>query len=215
VLTITQRMRGHKVVGKTVEFFGAGVDELGLPDRATVSNMTPEYGANMGFFPVDAETLRFLEITGRDPQQIALVETYCKTQVCGVMRTPRFRSIARSSTSTLAKLCRAQPAPSVRINGLTWRDYRQLLMMRIQASVAKKRRLRQRLRTAKRRHRARCYYELHEYSESVFHGCRWLARKKRFSCRSEGKAVDQDLVLAGLAGCLRLPRAERFAATIG
>ena len=84
VLTVTQRMRGHKVVGKTVEFFGAGVDELGLPDRATVSNMTPEYGANMGFFPVDAETLRFLEITGRDPQQIALVETYCKTQ--GVWR---------------------------------------------------------------------------------------------------------------------------------
>ena len=80
VLTLTQIMRSHKVVGKTVEFCGAGVDELTLPDRATVSNMTPEYGANMGFFPVDAETLRFLALTGRDPQQIALIEAYCKTQ---------------------------------------------------------------------------------------------------------------------------------------
>ena len=80
VLTLTKAMRGHKVVGKTVEFFGAGVKELSLPDRATLSNMTPEYGANMGFFPVDAETLRFLKITGRDAHQIALVEAYCRAQ---------------------------------------------------------------------------------------------------------------------------------------
>jgi aconitate hydratase len=79
-LTVTQVMRGHKVVGKFIEFFGAGVDALALPDRATISNMTPEYGATMGFFPVDAETLRFLELTGRDRAQIALVEAYCKAQ---------------------------------------------------------------------------------------------------------------------------------------
>ena len=80
VLTLTQLMRRHNVVGKVVEFFGAGVDELALPDRATVSNMTPEYGANMGFFPVDAETLRFLRLTGREAHQVALVEAYCKAQ---------------------------------------------------------------------------------------------------------------------------------------
>jgi aconitate hydratase len=79
-LTVTQVMRGHKVVGKFVEFFGPGVDELALPDRATISNMTPEYGPTMGFFPVDAETLRFLTLTGRDSAQIALVEAYCKAQ---------------------------------------------------------------------------------------------------------------------------------------
>jgi aconitate hydratase len=79
-LTITQLMRQHKVIGKYVEFLGPGVDELTLPDRATIANMTPEYGATMGFFPVDAETLRFLRLTGRDAQQIALVEAYCNAQ---------------------------------------------------------------------------------------------------------------------------------------
>ncbi|OGA49890.1 MAG: aconitate hydratase 1 [Betaproteobacteria bacterium RIFCSPLOWO2_12_FULL_62_58] len=80
VLTITHLMRKHKVIGKFTEFFGPGVGELSLPDRATIANMTPEYGATVGFFPVDAETLRFLRLTGRDAQQIALVEAYCKAQ---------------------------------------------------------------------------------------------------------------------------------------
>jgi aconitate hydratase len=80
VLTVTDVMRRHKVIGKFVEFLGPGVDALSLPDRATIANMTPEYGATVGFFPVDAETLRFLRLTGRDPRQMALVETYCKTQ---------------------------------------------------------------------------------------------------------------------------------------
>lgn len=80
VLTMTQVMRSHQTVGAVVEFFGPGVDELTLFDRATIANMTPEYGATMGFFAVDAETLRFLELTGRDPQQIALVEAYVKAQ---------------------------------------------------------------------------------------------------------------------------------------
>lgn len=80
VLTMTQAMRSHKLVGKFVEFFGPGVDELTLPDRATIANMTPEYGATMGFFAVDAGTLRYLETTCRDAQQIALIEAYSKAQ---------------------------------------------------------------------------------------------------------------------------------------
>lgn len=80
VLTITQLMRSHKMVGKFIEYCGPGVDELSLPDRATVANMTPEYGATMSFFPVDAETLRFLRSTNRDPQHIELVEAYCRIQ---------------------------------------------------------------------------------------------------------------------------------------
>ncbi|MBI3936980.1 MAG: aconitate hydratase AcnA [Betaproteobacteria bacterium] len=80
VLTVTQIMRRHKVVAKFVEFFGPGVDELTLPDRATIANMTPEYGATMGFFPVDRETLRYLRLTGRDSHQVALVEAYAKAQ---------------------------------------------------------------------------------------------------------------------------------------
>ena len=80
VLSVTQIMRRHKLIGKFVEFFGPGVDELSLPDRATIANMTPEYGATMGFFPVDRETLRYLALTGRDQHQIALVEAYTKAQ---------------------------------------------------------------------------------------------------------------------------------------
>jgi aconitate hydratase len=80
VLTVTQRLRRHKVVDKFVEYFGPGVAELTLPDRATIANMSPENGATMGFFPVDAETLRYLRLTGRDEAQVALVEAYCKAQ---------------------------------------------------------------------------------------------------------------------------------------
>src|SRR5207237_7749273 len=79
-LTVTQTLRRHKVVDKFVEYFGPGVAELSLPDRATIANMSPENGATMGFFPVDAETLRYLRLTGRDEAQVALVEAYCKAQ---------------------------------------------------------------------------------------------------------------------------------------
>jgi aconitate hydratase len=80
VLTVTQALRKLGVVGKFVEFFGPGVAELALADRATISNMAPEYGATCGIFPVDAETLRFLRLTGRSEEQIALVEAYYKEQ---------------------------------------------------------------------------------------------------------------------------------------
>jgi aconitate hydratase len=79
-LTITQSLRRHGVVDKFVEFVGPGLAEMSLPDRATVANMAPEYGATASFFPVDEETLRYLRQTGRDPQRIDLVERYCKTQ---------------------------------------------------------------------------------------------------------------------------------------
>jgi len=79
-LTVTQRLREHGVVDKFVEFFGPGLDHLSLPDRATIANMAPEYGATVAFFPVDDETLRYLRLTGRPPELIDLVERYCKEQ---------------------------------------------------------------------------------------------------------------------------------------
>jgi aconitate hydratase len=78
VLTVTQLLRQVGVVGKLVEYFGHGVSSLSLADRATLGNMSPEYGATCGFFPVDDETLRYLRMTGRDPERVALVEAYCK-----------------------------------------------------------------------------------------------------------------------------------------
>ena len=80
VLTVTQMLRKLGVVGKFVEFFGPGIAELPLADRATISNMAPEYGATCGIFPVDAETLRYLRLTGRSEAQIALVEDYYRAQ---------------------------------------------------------------------------------------------------------------------------------------
>jgi len=78
VLTVTQILRAAGVVGKFVEYFGHGLAGLALADRATIGNMSPEYGATCGFFPVDDETLKYLRLTGRDEEQVALVESYCK-----------------------------------------------------------------------------------------------------------------------------------------
>ena len=85
VLTVTEMLRRHGVVGKFVEFYGAGLSSLALADRATISNMSPEYGATAALFPVDEETLRYLRLTGRDPQLVDLVEHYCRAQ--GLFRT--------------------------------------------------------------------------------------------------------------------------------
>lgn len=80
VLTIVEILRAHGVVGKFVEFYGPGLDHLSLADQATIANMAPEYGATCGFFPVDQETIRYLNFTGRDPERVALVEAYAKAQ---------------------------------------------------------------------------------------------------------------------------------------
>jgi aconitate hydratase A / 2-methylisocitrate dehydratase len=80
VLTVTQMLREHGVVGKFVEFYGDGLGQLPLADRATLANMAPEYGATCGFFPVDTETLRYLRLTGRDEATLQLVESYCRAQ---------------------------------------------------------------------------------------------------------------------------------------
>ncbi len=85
VLTVTQMLRKKGVVGKFVEFFGPGVDKLSLADRATIGNMAPEYGATMGFFPVDNETLNYLRLSNRPAALVQLVEDYCKAQ--GLFRT--------------------------------------------------------------------------------------------------------------------------------
>jgi len=80
VLTCTQMLRQRGVVGKFVEFFGPGVQGLTLADRATISNMAPEYGATMGYFPIDDQTLDYLRLTGRKPSKVAMIEEYLRGQ---------------------------------------------------------------------------------------------------------------------------------------
>jgi aconitate hydratase len=104
VLTVTQMLRAHGVVGKFVEFYGEGLSKLPLPDRATIANMAPEYGATASFFPVDVETLRYLRGTGREEELVRLVEAYSKEQ--GLFRTdetpdPRFSETLELDMSTV------------------------------------------------------------------------------------------------------------------
>ncbi len=99
VLTVTQMLRAKGVVGKFVEFFGPGLDHLPLADRATIANMAPEYGATCGIFPIDAETIRYLRLSGRSPEQIALTEAYAKVQ--GLWRDPKARDAEYSDTLAL------------------------------------------------------------------------------------------------------------------
>ena len=107
VLTVTEMLRKLGVVGKFVEFYGAGISELSLADRATIGNMAPEYGATCGIFPVDAETLRYLRLTGRSEDQIKLVEAYYKEQ--GLFHTPDAEEAEYSQTIAL-DLSTVQPS---------------------------------------------------------------------------------------------------------
>ncbi|MDH3452107.1 MAG: aconitase family protein, partial [Gammaproteobacteria bacterium] len=99
VLTVVEILRKHGVVGKFVEFFGDGLDSMPLGDRATIANMAPEYGATCGLFPIDDETLRYLRLTNRDEQQVALVEAYAREQ--GMFRESGQAPAAYSETLAL------------------------------------------------------------------------------------------------------------------
>src|SRR5438093_11036237 len=108
VLTVTQMLRAKGVVGKFVEFYGPGLASLSLADRATIANMAPEYGATIGFFPIDSETLNYLRLTGRDPDHVKLVEAYAKAQ--GMFRT---ESTSDASFSDMLELDRSTVEPSL------------------------------------------------------------------------------------------------------
>ena len=98
VLSVTELLRKAKVVGKFVEFFGEGTSSLAVPDRATIANMAPEYGATMGFFPVDEKTISYFEGTGRTPDELAAFEAYCRAQ--GIFGIPKVGAIDYSSVVT-------------------------------------------------------------------------------------------------------------------
>jgi len=118
VLTVTEMLRKKGVVGKFVEFYGPGLDYLSLEDQATIGNMAPEYGATCGFFPVDADTLKYLTTSGRDPARVALVEAYSKAQ--GMFREtnspdPVFTSTLELDLSTVVPSISGPKRPQDRI----------------------------------------------------------------------------------------------------
>ena len=118
VLTVTQMLRAHGVVGKFVDFFGPGLSHLPLADRATISNMTPEYGATCGIFPIDEESLRYLSLSGRSDEQVALVEAYARAQ--GMFRTDatpdaEYSSILELDMSTVVPSLAGPKRPQDRV----------------------------------------------------------------------------------------------------
>jgi len=118
VLVVTQMLRKHGVVGRFVEFFGDGLEALGLADRATIANMSPEYGATMGFFPVDRETLTYLERTGRPPEVVERVERYCKEQQLfrtGESPDPSYTSVVELDLSTVVPSVAGPRRPQDRV----------------------------------------------------------------------------------------------------
>ncbi len=134
-LTVTQMLRKHGVVGKFVEFFGTGLSSMSLPDRATIANMAPEYGATMGFFPVDDETLRYLTRTNRPAETVELVEAYYKAQ--GLFRTdstpdPEFESVIELDLATVQPSLAGPKRPQDRI---TLSDVRRVFAESLTAPV--------------------------------------------------------------------------------
>src|SRR5690606_99869 len=118
VLTVTQMLRNYGVVGRFVEFFGPGLDHMSVPDRATIGNMSPEYGATMGFFPIDDMTLSYLRRTGRDPELVQMVERYTKEQA--LFRTadspdPEFMDVIELDLGTVTPSVAGPKRPQDRI----------------------------------------------------------------------------------------------------
>ncbi len=140
VLTCTEMLRKKKVVGKFVEFYGPGLSSLALADRATIANMAPEYGATMGFFPVDAETLKYLRLSGRSDEQVALVEAYTKAQ--GLFRTdatpdPVFTDTLELDLSTVVPSMAGPKRPQDRVPlSESKRMYREALAAQLATQAA-------------------------------------------------------------------------------
>jgi aconitate hydratase len=139
VLTVTQMLRQKGVVGKFVEFFGPGVAALSLADRATIANMAPEYGATMGFFPVDDETLRYLRFTGRPEERVALTEAYQKAQgVFGTSAEPDFSDRMELELATVEPSLAGPKRPQDRVPlAESRRAFRRSLAQMLEKSTAK------------------------------------------------------------------------------
>ncbi len=118
VLKITEMLRKKKVVGKFVEFYGEGLKAMTIADRATISNMAPEYGATCGFFPIDQETIKYLELTGRDKEQIKLVEEYSKAQGlwCNFDHAAEYTDILELDLSEVTSSLAGPRRPQDRVN---------------------------------------------------------------------------------------------------
>ena len=206
VLTVTEMLRKKGVVGKFVEFYGPGLSSLSLPDRATIANMAPEYGATMGFFPVDAETLAYLRFTGRDETRVRLVEAYTKEQ--GLFRTddtpdPIYTDTLELDLATVEPARRPQapagPRAAAAIESVVRKGAR-----RRRAKTRRRAQQRRQIRAFERLGRHRRDHQLHEHLESVRDARRGPAGEESRRARPAQQALGEDQPRARLEGRHRL-----------
>ena len=225
VLTVTEILRKKGVVDKFVEFFGDGLKGLPLADRATIANMSPEFGSTCAIFPIDEETIRYLELTGRPAEQIALVEAYAKAQglwrVQGARggRLHRRRRARPVDGGTLPRRAEASARPRAAAFGQDGvSNQREKNGGRTYAEKPERHRLgdgdagRHRLRRARRRRTDRGDHQLHQYVEPCGIDRRGLAGAQCEPAGPQVQAVGQDLARPGLARGDGLPAEGRIAA---
>ena len=194
VLMVVEQLRAEGVVGKFVEFYGSGVSNMSLADRATIANMAPEYGATMGFFPIDDETLRYLSMTGRTDEEVRLVEDYTKQQ--GIFRTddvsaPKFTKSMSMDIGTVEPSLAGpkRPQDRIRLSDMKKAFHESLAATSFRTRICVSRiRLwtngSSREQRSIDRHRPRCSryrsdHQLHEHEQPVSDDCCWLAREKK------------------------------------
>ncbi len=211
VLVVTEMLRKKGVVGKFVEFYGTGLSSLSLPDRATIANMAPEYGATMGFFPVDAETLSYLRFTGRSAERVRLVEEYTKAQ--GIFRTdatpdPIYTDKLELDLATVEATLAGPKRPQDRV---PLRQSKASFEKSMEGARAKaclgKGKWRQ-IRTFERLRRHRRDHQLHKYFEPVPDAGCGFAREKSNRARPAQQALGEDQPRARLESGHRLSRSR-------
>ena len=220
VLTITEMLRKEKVVGKFVEFFGSGTASLSLPDRATIANMAPEYGATMGFFPVDRKTIEYFEGSGRTKDEIARFEAYFKAQ--GMFGVPKagdidYTRVLKLDLSSVAPSLAGPKRPQDRIEiGNVKSTFTAVLEarggQRVQPACRQAERPRHLIRRTRsgQRRRADCrHHVVHQHQQPERAAGRRPACQEGRQGRSEGQPQGQDLASTGLARGDRIPAAHR------
>ncbi len=227
VLTVTQMLRKHGVVGKFVEFFGDGLQHLPLADRATIGNMAPEYGATCGIFPIDAEAINYLRLSGRDEGHIRLVEAYCEGTgpvacagfaASGILldagtghgRREAVAGRTQASTGSRAAVGHAQERTSLDSGACSQPQGQGRRHRRRGASCIRRRGLQ----TARWRRSHRRDHLVHEHLESGRDARRRIACAQCGRQGPEGQALGEDLARARLAGGDRLPQESRRAWSI-
>ena len=213
VLTVTEMLRKKGVVGKFVEFYGTGLSSLSLPDRATIANMAPEYGATMGFFPVDAETLAYLRFTGRDASASPGRSLHARSRACSAPTQtpdPIFTDTLELDLASVEPTLAGPKRPQDRVPLRQAKaSFAKSLRQARRRSTSQCKNNGDRFELAERLGRDRRHHQLHQHVQSVADARRRPAGEESRRARPHVEALGEDQPRAGLQSRHRLPRTRR------